>query len=132
MEALIAATGATVTVIAAIVTAFLTFRTTRADVSVAVINAYKQRVEQVENEMKEYREKTVSEMMVLTKQIAELTGVVKAKDERIKSLETILQNRNPEMENYMKSTTDVLGEILKFMQQVGQKMTANITSLTNG
>lgn len=75
--------------------------TTRA--SAEVINLYKIQVDQLKDEVRTLREQISS----LTQQVGHLQGEVGEKDKKIKDYLGILQNRNPELEGFIRLVSEV-------------------------
>lgn len=76
-----------------------------------VIATYKERVEQLQQ--------TVND---LTAKLGELTGQLKEKDDRIRTLESIATNRNPELETFIKQMTLVSLQAQEFMKSSTEGM----------
>lgn len=62
-----------------------------------VIATYKEQVGQLRDQVSE-----------LTNKVGVLTGQLREKDDRIKTLESIATNRNPELETFMKYVTETM------------------------
>lgn len=89
-------------------------------VSKDIINTYKTRVDQLEENEKISRERVHEH----TKEIAKLQGVLEEKDKYINQMREILQNRNPEL-------TEVLKEIRKFMESINGHMAEHTKFLSD-
>lgn len=103
----IALISAIVTITGAGFTAFMLYRKTKSDLSEDVISTYRIRVEQLETAMRE-----------LTTKVETLMAQNKAKDDHIKSLELIFQNRNPELDEAIKNGRLQYIEARKYMEEM--------------
>lgn len=90
------------------------FRSGSNDVEKKTFASYKERNEQLEQEIPRLH----SEMKSLGEKLANLTGVVGEKDKHIKSLTEILQGRNPEVITILTDIKDLNNKIIEFMHQV--------------
>lgn len=65
--------------------------------------------------------------------VGELTGKLSEKNDRIKTLEENIQNRNPEMEAFIKSSSQHYADMRNFMQNINAYVTtqAAVHNVTN-
>lgn len=106
--------GGGVTVIFAALSGFFAWRNGAPQISSDVISTYKARLEQLEEE----RKGDQAEIKVMSAEINQLKGEGKGKDDRIASLEAILQGRNPEMIEFMRNTSMALKSIQEFFEML--------------
>lgn len=83
---------------------FFMWRTGANKASGEVINTYKERVVQLSQQVAN-----------LTSELGRLNGILQEKDERMKVLEAIATNRNPELEAFMKYMIKVGGDAGQYM-----------------
>jgi prefoldin subunit 5 len=103
------------TAVTGIVIIFVFWRQGANTASAQVIATYREQVKQL-----------TDQVASLTSKVGELTGALNEKDDRIKTLEAIATNRNPEMETFMKNMTDAL-EQGKIMNAEAQEYMKNST-----
>lgn len=87
----------------AISTVFTQWRFGASKVSAETLNAYELRDKQRDKEVEDLHR----DIKELNNRVSELTGIVKEKDDRIKSLELVLQGRDPEMQAFMTKVGNV-------------------------
>ncbi len=98
-------------VVAGAVLIWKQFRNDASKVSAEVISAYKLQVAQYKEEVKGYGDK----LNELNHKIGTQDGIIAEKDKQLKSYESILQNRNPELEK-------ILVQVVSFMQKLDDRM----------
>lgn len=76
-------------------------------VSSEVINAYKEQVAQLKEQLENYRK----EMSILSTKVGELTGMLGEREKQNNQLREILTNRNPEMEAFYKEAMSMMGKV---------------------
>lgn len=90
-------TSEVISVVSAMAIVFIFWRQGANTASSQVIATYREQVKQL-----------TEQVATLTSKVGELTGALKEKDDRIKTLEAIATNRNPEMEIFMKTMNDAV------------------------
>ncbi len=88
-----------ISIISALAIVFVFWRQGANTASTQVIATYREQVKQLTDQVAD-----------LTRKVGELTGALKEKDDRIKTLEGIATNRNPEMETFIKVMTDAVSQ----------------------
>lgn len=96
-------------------------------VSISTIETYEKRVKQLEDEARRDKEDWEKELQAVTlkmegmqKQISEMTGTIKEKNDRIKQLEEFVHNSNPAMAQFIEVGTRVALSSEIFMKAQGQ------------
>lgn len=102
--------GGGITIVFAALAGFSAWRNGAPNLSSSIIETYKTRLEQLETERKEDKK----DLKELTAQYNQMKGLLQGKDERIATLEAILQGRNPEMVEFMKNTSEALTSVKEF------------------
>lgn len=107
-----------------IATSYLFFRNSTSSISRDVITSYKERVEQLQRDIDDTkrenersRNKLTDDIAKLTAQVNQLSGMIREKDDRIKTLEDLLTNRNPELQQYMKDGKEIFGIVKEYIMQ---------------
>jgi capsule polysaccharide export protein KpsE/RkpR len=113
----------TLVLIAAIV--FSQWRSGAKEVSGEVMANYEKLVAQLREELTRMKTEMGNMEKGLIAKIAKLEGQLQEKDSQLSSLQTILANRNPELET-------VLGEIRDFMKQLKDETNHQTTILEAG
>lgn len=93
----------------------------------AIIATYKERVNQLTEEVSRYRE----DMHKMQNDIGELKGVLSEKTKQNKEMQDLLLGRNPDVEAFYKTALPVLNELRQFMEKMTNELHMQTEILKN-
>jgi len=101
--------------IGVIIFAIAQWRNGRSQAGIETIQTYKELLDATEKKYAARQEAMQNQLNEQATKLGELRGILSAKDEQIKILREILENRNPELQK-------ILNQVLKFMEAVDKRL----------